>query len=103
MTGVQTCALPIYCVRAEDLAVRAAPGEFYLALPNTPADEARMVADRICAIAECTAYEGADPTRPFRLTLSSNVVEPDSAASAPQAIEAALNPTRQPGRFAAYA
>ncbi len=99
----QFAAMLRHCVRAEDLAVRAGPDEFYLALPNTPADEARVVAERICAIAECTAYEGADPTRPFRLTLSSNVIEPDAEAAARHAIEAALSPTRRTGRFAAYA
>jgi two-component system cell cycle response regulator PopA len=99
----QFAAMLRHCVRAEDLAVRRTDGEFYLALPNTPAEEAQMVADRICAIAECTAYEGADPTRPFRLTLASNVIEPDRDASAQQAIEAALAVTRQPRRFAAYA
>ncbi|MCR9128308.1 MAG: diguanylate cyclase [Alphaproteobacteria bacterium] len=99
----QFAAMLRHCVRAEDLAVRRTDDEFYLALPNTPADEAKMVADRICAIAECTAYEGADPTRPFRLTLASNVIEPDRDASAMQAIEAALSVTREPRRFAAYA
>ncbi len=99
----QFAAMLRHCVRAEDLAVRRTDDEFYLALPNTPAGEAKMVADRICAIAECTAYEGADPTRPFRLTLASNVIEPDRDASAMQAIEAALSVTREPRRFAAYA
>lgn len=99
----QFAAMLRHCVRAEDLAVRRVDDEFYLALPNTPSDEAQMVADRICAIAECTAYEGADPTRPFRLSLASNVIEPDRDASATQAIEAVLAPTRELRRFAAYA
>jgi two-component system cell cycle response regulator PopA len=99
----QFAAMLRHCVRAEDLAVRRTPSEFYLALPNTPAEEAQLVADRICAIAECTAYEGADPTQPFRLSLASNVIEPDREASAHEAIEAALAVTREPRRFAAYA
>lgn len=99
----QFAAMLRHCVRAEDLAVRRTPSEFYLALPNTPAEEASLVAERICAIAECTAYEGADPARPFRLSLSSHVIEPDREASAEDAIEAALAPTRVRGPFAAYA
>lgn len=99
----QFAAMLRHCVRAEDLAVRRMANEFYLALPNTPAEEAQLVADRICAIAECTAYEGVDASRPFRLTLASNVIEPDAQAETGEAIEAALASTRTPGRFAAYA
>ncbi|MEQ8405195.1 MAG: diguanylate cyclase [Oceanicaulis sp.] len=82
-----------HCVRAEDLAVRAQPDAFFLALPSTRADEARMVAARVSAIAECTAYEGADPHRPFRLSLATRVIEPDQAWTARDAVSAALAPS----------
>jgi len=81
-----------HCVRAEDLAVREGPDGFYLALPSTRADEARMVAARVSAIAECTAYESADPHRPFRLSLATRVIEPDGNWTAAEAISAALAP-----------
>jgi two-component system cell cycle response regulator PopA len=83
-----------HCVRAEDLAVRARPDSFYLALPSTRADEARMVAERVSAIAECTAYEGADPHQPFRLNLATRVIEPGQGWSAADAVSAALAPAR---------
>ncbi len=94
----QFAAMLRHCVRAEDLAVRASGNRFYLALPATPGDQAQLVAQRVCAIAECTAYEGRDPAVPFRLTLSANVTEPltgeNAAANLSMAFEA-LSGTRR--------
>jgi two-component system cell cycle response regulator PopA len=78
----QFAAMLRHCVRAEDLAVRADSHQFYLALPNTPSDQAELVAQRVCAIAECTAYEGRNPASPFRLTLTANVTAPLPSESA---------------------
>lgn len=64
-----------HCVRAEDLAVRLSGNTFYLALPGTSAADAQIVAARVTAIAECTAYEGADPHTPFRILLKHEVAE----------------------------
>jgi len=89
---IQFAGMLRHCVRAEDLAVRARPDAFYLALPSTRADEARMVAARVSAIAECTAYESVDAHRPFRLSLATRVIEPESSWSAGEAISAALAP-----------
>lgn len=89
---IQFAGMLRHCVRAEDLAVRARPDAFYLALPSTRADEARMVAARVSAIAECTAYESMDAHRPFRLSLATRVIEPESSWSAGEAISAALAP-----------
>ncbi len=89
---VQFAGMLRHCVRAEDLAVRARADAFYLALPSTRADEARMVAARVSAIAECTAYESVDAHRPFRLSLATRVIEPESSWSAGEAISAALAP-----------
>lgn len=62
-------------VRAEDLAVRLTGSTFYLALPGTSAADAQIVAARVAAIAECTAYESADPHAPFRVTLRHQAAE----------------------------
>jgi len=78
----QFAAMLRHCVRAEDLAVRSDARQFYLALPNTPADQAELVAQRVCAIAECSAYEGRNPASPFRLTLTANVTAPLTGESA---------------------
>ena len=64
-----------HCVRAEDLAVRVSADTFYLALPGTTAHDAQVVAARVAAIAECTAYEGADPQMPFRIVLRHDVTD----------------------------
>lgn len=64
-----------HCVRAEDLAVRVSANAFYLALPGTSASDAAVVAARVAAIAECTAYEGADPNTPFRVLIRHEVAE----------------------------
>lgn len=64
-----------HCVRAEDLAVRVSANTFYLALPGTSAHDAQVVAARVAAIAECTAYEGADPQTPFRIVLRHDVTD----------------------------
>ncbi len=72
----QFAAMLRHCVRAEDLAVRLSGNQFYLVLPNTPIDQAELVSQRVCAIAECTAYEGRNPASPFRLSLTANVTAP---------------------------
>lgn len=64
-----------HCVRAEDVAVRLTGSTFYLALPGTSAADAQIVAARVAAIAECTAYESADPHAPFRVTLRHQAAE----------------------------
>ncbi len=72
---VQFASMLRHCVRAEDLAVRLDGGRFYLALPDTSAAEARIVASRVVAIAECTAYESADPMRPFRVEVQFDITQ----------------------------
>lgn len=80
-----------HCVRTEDLAVRADGNQFYLALPNTPDTGANTVAARISAISECTAYESANPSQPFRLELSTQVLHVDGSKAADQWIKSALS------------
>lgn len=62
-----------HCVRAEDLAVRADESRFYLVLPSTEVEQADVVAARVAAIAECTAYESEDPLNPFRMMIRHQV------------------------------
>jgi two-component system cell cycle response regulator PopA len=76
-----------HCVRAEDFVVRLAQDRFLIALPNTPQTEAKMVSNRVSAIAECTAYEGADPLKPFRLELSPSIEDAAGETSAEALIE----------------
>ncbi|MFW6412634.1 MAG: hypothetical protein ACOC0V_00720 [Oceanicaulis sp.] len=98
----QFSAMLRHCVRAEDLAVRAENGSYYVALPNTTEEEARLVAARVSAIAECTAYEGRDPHRPFRLSLMTRVFEADPSWNGTEVARAALAPFG-PRAVAAYA
>lgn len=67
-----------HCVRAEDLSARMGGERFFLILPATAAHEAEVVADRVRAIAECTAYESEDPLNPFRMEIRHAVVEAGS-------------------------
>ncbi|MFN3835168.1 MAG: hypothetical protein ACK4NO_04620 [Glycocaulis sp.] len=87
----QFAAMLRHCVRAEDLAVRLNAGAFYLALPGTSAADAQVVAARVAAIAECTAYEGADPHAPFRLCLRHDAVEARPGDTAPALIARAFD------------
>ncbi|KAA5804708.1 diguanylate cyclase [Alkalicaulis satelles] len=80
-----------HCVRAEDLAVRADAGRFWLALPNTRPEDAQLVAARVAAIAECTAYEGRDPLQPFRLDVISHVFEPAPGGDVPSVLASAFS------------
>lgn len=79
-----------HCVRAEDLAVRLSGNTFYLGLPGTNAADAQVVAARVAAIAECTAYEGADPKTPFRVLLRHDVAEAVAGDRAPALIARAF-------------
>ena len=90
----QFAAMLRHCVRAEDMAMRTADDQFVIALPQTPADLAEIVAARVCAIAECTAYESDQPSTPFRLSLNAHVMEPAPGMSAEAVIASALSPAQ---------
>jgi len=85
----QFAAMLRHCVRAEDLAMRAGGDLFFLALPGTPRQAARVVAARVCAIAECTAYESADPLKSFRIHVEHGVEERIAGESAADMLERA--------------
>lgn len=86
----QFAAMLRHCVRAEDLAMRTADDQFVIALPQTPASLAEGVAARVCAIAECTAYESDQPSAPFRLSLNAHVMDPAPGMTAEAVIASAL-------------
>ena len=67
--------------------VRLARDRFLIALPSTPQTEAKMVSNRVSAIAECTAYEGADPLKPFRLELTPSIEDAAGETQADALIE----------------
>jgi len=87
-----------HCVRAEDFAVRLTSDQFLIALPNTPEHQATMVAKRISAIAECTAYEGADPLKPFRLELNPVI----DILRADMDVDQVINQFSQPSNVVAF-
>ncbi|GGG93161.1 GGDEF domain-containing protein [Glycocaulis albus] len=84
-----------HCVRAEDLAVRLSANTFYLALPGTSAADAQIVAARVAAIAECTAYEGEDPQTPFRIVLRHEVTDTRPGDKAQTLVSRALTGLQQ--------
>ncbi len=92
----QFAAMLRHCVRAEDLAMRTAADEFVIALPQTPSDLAEVVSARVCAIAECTAYEGDRPSAPFRLNLNAHVMEPIAGMTAEAVTASALSHAMRP-------
>jgi len=80
-----------HCVRAEDLAVRLQHDRFLIALPSTPQDQAQLVANRISAITECTAYEGVDPLKPFRLEIKPAIQAVDTSKDVSGQIDRVLS------------
>ena len=87
----QFAAMLRHCVRAEDLAMRTAGDQFFIALPQTPSDLAEVVSARVCAIAECTAYESDRPSTPFRLSLRAHVMDTAPGATAEVVMANALS------------
>jgi len=56
-------------------------------LPYTDRDGALCVAERIAAVAECTAFDSDDPLRPFRLNVSCIAVEASGEETAEALVE----------------
>jgi len=80
-------------VRAEDTAARLSPEVFALALPGTPAANARLAGERIAAVIGCTAFDAGDDQPAF-------VAEFDIGAAQ---VERGENPARTLERAAAKA
>lgn len=84
---IQFASMLRHLLRAEDCPV-AMSGDLYAAiLPSTHLDGADSVAERIRAIAECTAFEGDDPLKAFRLTVETGTAEARGAETAEALIE----------------
>tara|TARA_R110002073_G_scaffold91740_2_gene215639 strand:- start:3369 stop:4673 length:1305 start_codon:yes stop_codon:yes gene_type:complete len=78
-----------HLLRAEDCAACLAPDLFAAILPMTDAEGAACVAERVAAIADCTAFEGDDPLRPFRLSVQTAAVDAMGEETAEAFIERA--------------
>lgn len=64
-----------HLLRAEDFPAHMRPNLFAAILPYTGLDGALCVAERITAVAECTAFDSDDPLHPFRLNVNCVALE----------------------------
>ena len=74
-------------IRVEDSATRLGPEHFGIALPATPEEVARTVAERIAAVISRTAFDAGEGRPPFTLEFDVTAVEvrhPDELAGAIQ-------------------
>ncbi len=78
-----------HLLRAEDCPASLGPDLFAAILPTTDRDGAKCVAERVVAIADCTAFEGDDPLKPFRLTVQTVAIEAHGDETAEAVIERA--------------
>ena len=76
-------------VRAEDTAARLGSEVFGLALPATPAAQARAAGERIAAVIACTAFEAGDDKPPFVVEFDIGVAQVDQDENAAKALERA--------------
>ena len=76
-------------VRAEDTAARLGSEVFGLALPATPAAQARAAGERIAAVIACTAFEAGDDKPPFVVEFDIGVAQIDPDENAAKALERA--------------
>lgn len=80
-----------HLLRAEDCPAVIESDLFAAILPYTSSDGARCVAERISAVAECTAFDGDDPLQPFRLKVECAALEAVGEETAEALIERGLN------------
>lgn len=64
-----------HLVRTEDFMGRLSGSAFAVALPNADLKEGEDIAERLCAVGECTAFESDDPDAPFQLEIASACAE----------------------------
>jgi two-component system cell cycle response regulator PopA len=76
-----------HLLRAEDCPALIGPDLYAAILPHTPADGASCVAERISAVADCTAFDGDDPLHPFRLNVNCAALEAVGEETAEALIE----------------
>ena len=85
-----------HLLRTEDAAARFDEDVFLAALPFTDATGIDSVAARVAAIAECTAFAGDDPLRPFRLTVRAGPVQTRPGETAEALVERAVRSLARP-------
>jgi two-component system cell cycle response regulator PopA len=84
-------------IRVEDSAARMGPDHFAVALPATPEEVARMVAERIAAVISRTAFDGGEGRPPFGLEFDIGVVEVQDSSQVHRALELAAEISRSGG------
>lgn len=84
---IQFASMLRHLLRAEDCPAALSEDVFAAILPSTHLDGADSVAERIRAIAECTAFEGDDPLKAFRLTVETGTSEARGGETAEALIE----------------
>lgn len=85
-----------HLLRAEDCAVCLETDLYAAILPMTDKEGAACVAERVAAIADCTAFEGDDPLKPFRLTVRTAAIDAQGEETAEALIERALRSLTAP-------
>lgn len=86
---VQFAAMLRHLLRAEDFPALIAPDLYAAILPYTGKEGATCVAERIAAVADCTAFDGDDPLYPFRLNVHCVALEASGEETAEALIERA--------------
>jgi two-component system cell cycle response regulator PopA len=76
-----------HLLRAEDFPAHLRPNLFAAILPYTNREGALCVAERISAVAECTAFDSDDPLHPFRLNVNCVALEAAGEETAEALIE----------------
>jgi two-component system, cell cycle response regulator PopA len=76
-----------HLLRAEDCPSLIGPDLYAAILPHTNADGASCVAERISAVADCTAFDGDDPLHPFRLNVNCAALEATGEETAEALVE----------------
>ncbi|MDQ4081126.1 MAG: GGDEF domain-containing protein, partial [Gemmatimonadota bacterium] len=78
-------------LRSDDLAARYAGDELVALLPNTPADRAREVAERLCAAVRGHAFQVRDRDDKLSVSISIGVATSPENGSDPDALFAAAD------------
>ncbi|GJL97393.1 MAG: GGDEF domain-containing protein [Hyphobacterium sp.] len=76
-----------HLLRAEDCPALIGPDLYAAILPHTNADGAVCVAERVSAVADCTAFDGDDPLHPFRLNINCAALEATGEETAEALVE----------------
>lgn len=81
-------------IRVGDSGARMGPDHFAVALPATPEDVAKTVAERIAAVISRTAFDGGEGRPPFGLEFDIGTVEVQDPSQVVRALELASEMSR---------